>query len=289
MLKDKKDDPEKKIPPKFGTFVKSAEYKELLESMLDYCRELFRLENKQQVLEQEAKQRGLPIPQVLPSEKKKLSEKAKKMADKYAWIVFNYKSINNEQMEHCSSFMQFKSKILANQKSDQYFYETMMIFSAKVLQNAFDKSDIPKLEEEINRLFRSNAFNITQRVQFDESRKKKFPQLREPQTKENTTEMIKRLEMRFRIPKENYRQSYLRAKTEIRPLFTRVTPHGAVASRSPLVSMIFPSLKDKMKIFQEESKKNETQKANNSMFVKRAELDRIVEEETKRRNPRDYL
>ncbi len=51
MLKDKKDDPEKKIPPKFGHFVKSPEYKELLESMLDYCRELFRLENKQQVLE----------------------------------------------------------------------------------------------------------------------------------------------------------------------------------------------------------------------------------------------
>jgi hypothetical protein len=33
---------------------------------------------------------------VLPSEKKKLSEKAKKMADKYAWIVFNYKSISND-------------------------------------------------------------------------------------------------------------------------------------------------------------------------------------------------
>ena len=96
MLKDKKEDQEKKIPPKFGHFVKSNEYKDLLESMLDYCRELFRLENKQQVLEQEAKQRGLPVPQVLPSEKKKLSEKAKKMADKYAWIVYNYKSINNE-------------------------------------------------------------------------------------------------------------------------------------------------------------------------------------------------
>jgi hypothetical protein len=30
-------------------------YKDLLEAMLDYNRELFRLENKQQVLEQEAK------------------------------------------------------------------------------------------------------------------------------------------------------------------------------------------------------------------------------------------
>jgi hypothetical protein len=50
----------------------------------------------------------------LPSEKKKLSEKAKRMADKYAWIVFNNKSIGNEELEHCSSFMQFKSKILSN-------------------------------------------------------------------------------------------------------------------------------------------------------------------------------
>jgi len=41
----------------------------------------------------------------------------------------------------------------------------------------------------------------------------------------------------------------LRAKTEIRPLFNRLTPHGAVNSRSPLVSMIFPSLKDKFRIF----------------------------------------
>jgi hypothetical protein len=48
--------------------------------------------------------------------------------------------------------------------------------------------------------------------------------------------------------------------------------------------MIFPSLKDKTKIFQEESQKKEVQKsANNSMYVKRAELDRIVEEETKKR------
>jgi hypothetical protein len=38
-----------------------------------------------------------------------------------------------------------------------------------------------------------------------------------------------------------------------------------------------------------ENKKNETQRANNSMFVKRAELDKIVEEETKKRNPREFL
>ena len=90
--------------------------------------------------------------------------------------------------------------------------------------------------------------------------------------------------MKYRIPKENNRQSYLRAKKEIRPLFNRLTPHGAVNSRSPLVSMLFPSLKDKIKIFEEEAKKAESQKTNNSMYVKRSELDRIVEEETKKRS-----
>lgn len=89
------------------------------------------------------------------------------------------------------------------------------------------------------------------------------------------------MEMRFKVPKENNRQSYLKAKTEIRPLFNRLTPHGAVNSRSPLVSMIFPSLADKKKIFQEESSKRDAQTsaagAANSMYVKRAELEKIVE------------
>ncbi len=38
MMKDKKDDPDKKIPPKFGQFVKSDELKEFLVAKLDYCR-----------------------------------------------------------------------------------------------------------------------------------------------------------------------------------------------------------------------------------------------------------
>ena len=102
--------------------------------MLDYNRELFRLENKQQVLEQEARQRGLPIPQVLPSEKKKLYEKAKKMADKYSWIVFTHRSIGaNANDKNMKSFMLFKSKILQNKVHDEEFYETMFQFSARVL------------------------------------------------------------------------------------------------------------------------------------------------------------
>jgi hypothetical protein len=104
MIKDAYNDNSKKIPIGFDEFARSQQYKDLLEAMLDYNRELFRLENKQQVLEQEAKQRGLPIPQVLPSEKKKLSEKAKKMADKYSWIVFTHTSIGTKD-KNTHSFM----------------------------------------------------------------------------------------------------------------------------------------------------------------------------------------
>ena len=56
---------------------------------------------------------------MLPSEKKKLYEKAKKMADKYSWIVFTHKSIGDKDDGHTHSFMQYKSKILQNQKADQ--------------------------------------------------------------------------------------------------------------------------------------------------------------------------
>ncbi len=81
----------------------------------------------------------------------------------------------------------------------------------------------------------------------------------------------------------------MRAKSDIRPLYSRISPHGAVNSRSPLVSLIFPSLKDKIKIFEDESKKKEANKVNQTMFVKRTELDKIVEQETKKRKPRDSL
>lgn len=47
MAKDKGDDASKKIPPGFDKFANSPQYKDLLEAMLDYNRELFRLENKQ--------------------------------------------------------------------------------------------------------------------------------------------------------------------------------------------------------------------------------------------------
>lgn len=55
-----------------------------------------------------------------------------------------------------------------------------------------------------------------------------------------------------------------------------------------MVSLIFPSLKDKIKIFQDDSKKSTEVRKNSSVHIRRRELDMIVEEESKKRSPNDY-
>ena len=87
---------EKEHSKKFFEFVeKHDQMYHFLEAALDYCKELFRLEAKQQSLDLEAKQSFLPVPQLLQSEKRKLSGKAKRMANKYSWILFSNKDLGN--------------------------------------------------------------------------------------------------------------------------------------------------------------------------------------------------
>jgi protein phosphatase 1 regulatory subunit 36 len=134
-----------KIPKGFQEFVNGEQYYKFLEALLEYCRELFRLENKQSVLEVEAKQRGLAVPQVLTSEKKKLHEKAKRLANMYAWIVFNKRSIPDDHAVKCTSRIMFKSKLESFKDADKDFYEALVAFSTLCLELAFEKQDQLKL------------------------------------------------------------------------------------------------------------------------------------------------
>ena len=61
MEKDRDED-DRNVPVRLLEFIDTPDYYRFLQALLDYCRELFRLENKQQVLEAEARQRGLPVP-----------------------------------------------------------------------------------------------------------------------------------------------------------------------------------------------------------------------------------
>ena len=56
------------------------------------------------------------VPNKLPSEKKKLHEKAKKLANGYAWIVFNKRSIPEDQATKCTGRIMFKSKLESYEK-----------------------------------------------------------------------------------------------------------------------------------------------------------------------------
>ena len=91
--RERAQDPMKKIPDGFISFTKDETYIDMLKAMVDYLSELFRLENRAEALKKEARASGLPVPVILPSEKKKLHEKAKKVADKYSWIVYRHKSL----------------------------------------------------------------------------------------------------------------------------------------------------------------------------------------------------
>ena len=69
-------------------------------------------------MEAEARKRNLPIPKILISEQRKLNEKAKKMADRYSWVVFKYRSIGNKIDANMKSAVLFRSKILQNDRND---------------------------------------------------------------------------------------------------------------------------------------------------------------------------
>jgi len=52
------------------------------------------------------------------------------------------------------------------------------LFSVKCLKDAFPADNLKKLEEEVARLFRSNAFNMSERNFLREEREKAHPQVK---------------------------------------------------------------------------------------------------------------
>jgi hypothetical protein len=69
--------------------------------------------------------------------------------------------------------------------------------------------------------------------------------LEEPKVIEDNKARNKRLLAKAKVPKEPYEIK----KNDIRPLYHKQTPHGSVLSRSPMISMIFPSMQDKIRQF----------------------------------------
>jgi hypothetical protein len=106
------------------TFIETELNFSIAESILDYTRYLISLEKKKMQLEHDAKIRGITQPKLLRSELDLLQLKMKRMSDNYGKLLIAYKSIGcsldgQDLMKHCHSSLQFKTKIILNQKMDE--------------------------------------------------------------------------------------------------------------------------------------------------------------------------
>ena len=91
------------------------------------------------------------------------------MSDNYGRLLLMYKSIGqslegSNVMDKCHSSLQFRTKIILNQKLDSQFYELLIKLYTESLKLAFVLPwERDRIKEEIARLFRSNCFNVTRR------------------------------------------------------------------------------------------------------------------------------
>ena len=106
------------------------------------------------------------------------------MSDNYGRLIFSYKSLGNEDdgvdvMDKLHSSLQFKTRIALNAVHDKYFYEAIIKIYTKALRKAFAEPEKYRVDEEISRLFRTNAFNKTAREHETERKEERYPILKE--------------------------------------------------------------------------------------------------------------
>ena len=208
------------VPKEFMALARTIHFKGFVNSAYEYFRELYRLEQKKQQLKEEAIRRHMPMPPFIESEANILHAKAKEMSTKYAWIIFKL------------------PKTRKSQSQEKYFYETLMFFCAKVLADGFPPEFEEELTKELNRLFRSNAFNSVERKQtllhsiFNEPCKDETVDsfIQRVSTTTNTTKVARKVGRRDTY--NEFKPKYIDHKSIIMMHY-----------RSPLLSVIFPDHK----------------------------------------------
>jgi protein phosphatase 1 regulatory subunit 36 len=124
----------------------------------------------------------------------------------------------------------------------------MIYFISQILKSVFDEDDHSLIEEELNRIFRTNAFNLIKRRHDEDLAYQKYPALKEAKYDSSThgvSRIIKRLSIHRKF---NYSVQVKPENTERlkKPLEIHLSPLGSVKSRSPLISSFYPSEKQKL-------------------------------------------
>ena len=101
------------------------------------------------------------------------------MAQNYARLIFQYKSTGGpgeDALKHCNSRLQFGTIIVKNGGQHFHFYNSLAkLFQKMLCDHYFTQSNRNKVEEEISRLFRTNAFNSSERWNKQQKDLQKYP------------------------------------------------------------------------------------------------------------------
>ena len=175
----------------------------------------------------------------------------------------------------------------------------MIYYVGKVLESAFVLSERANLEEELSRLFRTTAFNMALRHQKQSATQEKFPALytkpkvqwstdkrqRNEQKKAVRNEIINKYALKYSIPPEKFNINIEGSSSAVRPGYQKLNPHRAIHARSPLIALMFPSAKDKIRQFEEERKKRI--EAQSQFKMARDEAKEIIRQELRKRAPQN--
>ena len=110
--------------------------------MLNYLKEFFEIKERQEERENEALKRKLSASKIPPGDSENLQLKAKQLACNYVGFIL-------------------KRSLTQIHASDQVLYETILYYASRVMTNAFTAEHEAEIETELNRLLRSNTFNIS--------------------------------------------------------------------------------------------------------------------------------
>lgn len=124
------------------------------------------------------------------------------------------------------------------------------------------------MEEEINRLFRTSAFNKIKRQHQLEDQAKQFPELIEIKINRNSrlddkllTQLQMQQKLRSKIPKHGCRLTVTKEESDIRPLFINQTAGQSIKTRSPLIGMIYPTPQEQLYQFHQQVKRSNLSKS----------------------------
>ncbi|CAK73517.1 unnamed protein product (macronuclear) [Paramecium tetraurelia] len=244
MQRTKADNPNLLLPKDFSKFITERLFMDFLLTIYDYCVELHKLEKKQAILDQQGKERNGVAPKLLSSETDKINQKLKEISEIYSKILLKKGTYN----------------IIIK---DQKFFETLIYFITQVLKEVFDKSDFKYVEEEINRIFRTNPFNLLKRKNINEKIEQKHFGARDykvvkqdfnPDDDLSKNDLIQRILTRRGMPKSIDREMMVE-KSNLKPFFIRSTRCAAINARSPLIAIMLPSVKERL--FQMENERKQ--------------------------------